>query len=145
MVAASKNARLGFTLIELLIVIGIIGGLMAILFPAINSTLKKIKKGNAATVIKQLKLGITSYQNQVGQYPTKLKDLVAKPRGDERVAKKWDGPYYGEEGGELPEDPWGAPYHYKVTQGAKHPYELYSYGPDGKGSPKDTWIDAWTQ
>jgi general secretion pathway protein G len=144
-IAINKNNRAGFTLMELLIVIMILGALMAALAPAINTALKKAKKGTAKAVLSNLKQGVIRFQGDVGKYPQKLKDLVERPKsGDERVTKKWDGPYYGEEGAELPEDPWGEEFHYKINQqGAKHPFELYSYGSEGKGSPKEQWIDVW--
>ena len=145
-ISVNGNNRSGFTLMELMIVIMILGGLMAMLLPGINSALKKAKKGNAKTMITQLKSGIVRFQGELNKYPTKLSDLTKRPKsGDERVTKKWDGPYYGdEEGADIPEDPWGEKFVYKVNQpGAKHPYELYSYGPDGKGSPKEQHIDVW--
>lgn len=144
--SVNRHSRSGFTLMELMIVIMILGGLMAMLLPGINNALKKAKKGNAKTMIMQLKNGIVRFQGELNKYPAKLKDLTTRPKsGDERVTKKWDGPYYGdEEGADIPEDPWSEKFVYKVNQpGAKHPYELHSYGPDGKGSPKDQWIDVW--
>ena len=142
MAIALKNTRSGFTLMELMIVIMIIGLLGGILAPAVNNALKKAKKGACKTLLLKLKHGISLYQGQVGQLPQTLKDLIKKPSGDR--AKKWDGPYGVEEGTDtVPEDPWNNKFHYKVTQGAKHPYELLSYGPNSKGSPKDEWISVW--
>ncbi|HLC06572.1 MAG TPA: type II secretion system protein GspG [Candidatus Babeliales bacterium] len=143
MAIALKNTRSGFTLMELMIVIMIIGLLGGVLAPAVNNALKKAKKGTCKTMLLNLKIGISRYQGEVGQMPATLKDLIKKPSG-ERV-KKWDGPYYGEEGIDaVPEDPWSNKFHYKITPPpAKHPYELLSYGPNGKGSPKDEWISVW--
>lgn len=146
MAIALKNNRSGFTMIELMIVIVIIGLLSGVLAPAINNALKKARKGTAKTTVMNIKNGITRYQAELAKYPQTLKDLIKRPKsGDERVTKKWDGPYYGEEGiEEMPEDPWGAKFQYKVAQpGSKRPYELYSYGPNGKGAPKEEWISVW--
>ena len=145
-IALNRNSRSGFTLMELLIVIMIIGILGGVLAPAVNNALKKAKKGTAKTAIMNIKSGISLYQGALGRYPAKLKDLVVRPKtGDEKVTKKWDGPYGFEEGTEdVPEDPWGEKFVYKINQpGSKHPYELHSYGPNGKGSPKEEWISVW--
>lgn len=143
--ALNKNNRAGFTMIELMLTIMILGGLMALLLPAINSALKKAKKGTAKTTMMTIKNGIMQYQTELSKYPTKLKDLVVRPKtGDEKVTKKWDGSYLGEGVEEVPEDPWGEAFVYKVGQpGSKHPYELYSHGPNGKGSPKEEQISVW--
>lgn len=142
MAIALKNTRSGFTLMELMIVIMIIGLLGGVLAPAVNNALKKAKKGTCKTLLLNLKNGIARYQGEVGQLPLTLKDLIQKPSGER--TKKWDGPYYGEEGiKKVPEDPWNNKFHYKVTAGGQHPYELYSDGPNGKGSPKDEHIGVW--
>lgn len=141
-----KNNRAGFTMVELMIVIVIIGLLAGVLAPAVNNALKKARKGTTKTMLMNIKNGINTFQANLARYPSSLRDLVKKPKsGDERVTKKWDGPYGFEEGTEeVPEDPWGNKFVYKLNQpGTKPPYQLYSYGPDGKGSPKEQWIDVW--
>jgi general secretion pathway protein G len=143
-----KNNRAGFTMIELMIVIVIIGLLGGVLAPAVNNALKKARIGTAKTALMNIKKGVISFQAELARYPSTLKDLIKRPKsGDERVTKKWSGPYYGEEGiEEMPEDPWGGKFHYKLNpQGSKRPYELLSYGPNGKGSPKEEWISVWDE
>jgi general secretion pathway protein G len=83
------------------------------------------------------------YKTNINSFPPRLKDLIDKPK-DERAAKKWQGPYIDKE--EVPEDPCNNKYHYKINaEGAKRPYELLSYGPNGKGSPKTEWISVWEE
>lgn len=135
-----RYARPGFTLMEILIAVMILGLLSALVGPAVMNIYKGQQKKAAKLSLGGFKKGITMYQMHVQAWPTTLKDLIKKPK-EERAAKKWEGPYIEEE--EVPEDPWGGKYVYKLTPGAKHPYELYSYGPNGKGSPKEEWIDAW--
>lgn len=146
-IAMKKNNRAGFTLMELMIVIMILGGLMAMLLPAVFGAMKKARKGTAKTTMMTIKSGIMQYQVDTSKYPAKLKDLVERPKsGDEKATKKWDGPYLGEGVTEVPDDPWGERFVYKLAQpgaASKHPYELYSYGPNGKGSPKEEHIDVW--
>jgi general secretion pathway protein G len=135
----------GFTLMELLIVIMILGILMGVLIPAVNNALKKAKIGTTETLLLKLKNGITLFHGEFNKYPNALKDLVERPKGgDEKVTKKWRGPYGLDEGEKVPEDSWGEKFYYKLTPPpAKRPYELYSHGPGGKGSPKEDRISVW--
>ena len=147
MAISVRNARAGFSLMEMMVVIMVIGLLAGMLVPGLNSALKKAKRGTTKSTLSTLKQGINRYKNDLNQYPETLKNLINKPKsGDERVMRKWEGPYVGDEGIEnVPEDAWDNKIHYKVTPPpAKHPYELVSYGPDGsKSSPKEEWVDAW--
>jgi general secretion pathway protein G len=73
----------------------------------------------------------------------KLRDVVEKPR-EEAVARNWaKGGYI--EGGELPQDAWREEFQYKRTPEGKNPYELYSYGSNGAGAPKEEWISVWNK
>lgn len=138
-----KHARAGFTLMEILIAVMILGLLGAMVGPALNNVYKNQQKKATKGSILGMKKGIDMFRNDVGQLPAVLKDLIKKPK-EERASKKWSGPYVGDETTtEVPEDSWGGKFMYKVTQGSKYPYELYSYGPNGKGSPKDEWITVW--
>lgn len=142
MINVSSAARKGFTLIELMITITIIGILGAILVPAGLNQLKTASIKSTRTNLLAIKNSITQYQLAVGQPPSRLKDLVKAP-ADEKLKKRWTGPYLGDKT-EVPEDPWYNAYQYKLNpSGAPHQYELYSFGPDGKGSPKAEWIDVW--
>jgi general secretion pathway protein G len=144
-ISAHKDARVrytrsGFSLMEIMIAVMILGLIMAMVGPAVNNAYKKAQKRTAKSSIVSFKKAIDEYQREVQQLPTKLKDLIQKPR-EERAAKRWEGPYI--EKGEVPQDPWGENFVYKLTPGGKKPYELYSYGPNKKGSPKEEWISVW--
>jgi len=137
----ARHARSGFTLIEILIVVAIMGALMGFFFGIVPRVTRAFNTYKVNATISEVKSGLTQYQLSVGKYPQKLKDLI-KPPKDETERKKWKragGPFLQE----LPIDPWGNKYVYKLTPGGKHPYELYSYGSQGPGSPKDDWITAW--
>lgn len=136
-----RYARAGFTLMEILIAVMILGLLGALVGPALNNIYKNQQKRAAESSLLGLKKSIQIYKDRVLKLPESLKDLIKKPR-DEQAAKRWEGPYV--EGEEVPQDPWGEPFKYKLTPGAKNPYELFSYGPNGKGSPKDEQISVWT-
>jgi general secretion pathway protein G len=141
--AQHRYVRQGFTLMEILIAVMILGILGAMVGPALNNIYKNQQKKTCKSSLKSFKDAISMYQMHIGQLPATLKDLIKKPR-EERAAKKWEGPYVGDENTtEIPEDPWNGKFVYKPTPGGKHPYDLFSYGSNGKGSPKDEWISVW--
>lgn len=135
-----RYARAGFTLMEILIAVMILGLLGALVGPALNNIYKNQQKRATEASLKGIQKSIQIYKDRVLKLPESLKDLIKKPR-DEQAAKRWEGPYV--EGDEVPKDSWGEDFKYKVTPGAAKPYELFSYGPNGKGSPKEEHIDVW--
>lgn len=58
-----------FTLIELLIVIAIIGILMSLLFPAVNSAIDAARKAQAKNDVVQIATAITAYETEYGRLP----------------------------------------------------------------------------
>lgn len=140
MTYAKRYARSGFTLIELMVVIAILGILAAVALPAYLRYQRQAQMQGARTTLRLLQSAITNYQTEIGQFPTTLRDLIRRPR-EERLAKKWEEPYLIRK--EIAPDPWKNRYNYKVTPTGANPYELYSYGPKGKGAPKAEWISVW--
>jgi general secretion pathway protein G len=139
--SSGKNLKQGFSLIELVIAIAILGILSAIVIPNFLSYLRNANISAAENTIKTLKQGINAFYSKSGEYPKSLEDLVKRPA--DVPAKKWGGPYIGGEEEEpvVPQDPWNIDYVYKLNpKGAKPPYQLYSWGPNGEGSPEDEWI-----
>ena len=135
----NKNAQAGFTLMEILIAIAIVGLLTTVglsLFNYLASSKKKV----AVMSLKTLDGALLQYYTQIGQFPEQLKDLVQKP-SDEAAARAWETPFV--KGKQALIDPWNRKYEYKLTPGTEHPYDLYSYGPNGKGAPKTEWISVW--
>lgn len=137
-----NHAKAGFTLFEIMIAIAIIGGILAILLPQIRNYLARAKTGTAKTELRVLQQGITLYREDIGRYPTRLRDLIKRP-ADPAIRAKWqEGGYWGGKKEES-EDPWSNRYQYKLTQGGRHPYELYSFGPKGRGAPREEHINVW--
>lgn len=134
-----KHARSGFTIVEMLIVIGIMSALLAILGPSYFAIQRRSKVKATSGSLRTLVLALEQYKEDMGEYPAGLKDLVKAPA--ELGEGQWLGPYIKSK--ETPKDPFGNAYYYTVTPGAERPYELASYGPNGKGAPKGEWIDAW--
>lgn len=141
MTSTQTSNRSGFTLIEILIAIAIIAIAGAIIAPNLINFLKGGKEKATKATLSSLQTILESYKEDTGQYPETLRDLTKKPSNQE-VAERWRGPYTKQ--AQLPVDGEGNRIQYKLTPGAEHPYELYSYGPKGKGSPKSEWIDAWS-
>jgi len=141
MMYARKQARAGFTLIELMIAIAVFAIIAVVVVPNVFSFLERAKMGRAKADLLAIKGAIVQYNLAVGKWPSRLKDLIQPPT-DEKDKAKWPGSFLDKK--ELPEDPWGSNYVYKVSPaGAENPYELYSYGKNGKGAPQGEWISVW--
>ena len=130
-VAAPMRMRIrkqrGFTLLELLVVLVIIGMLAALVGPRYFAQLGKSQVTVAHAQIDVFTKAIDNFRLDVGRYPTAeegLNALFVKPAN----ADKWGGPYLKRE---VPLDPWGHPYVYKIP-GAKSDYAVISNGPDNK-------------
>ena len=137
MVSTTKNS--GFTLMELVIGLIIVGLIAAIGIPVYQRFVERGKETATNENIRLLKSSIQLFQMDAGGYPTKLKDLEKRPT-DEKFKTKWRGPYIET----VPEeDGWSNPFVYKVTPGQKKPFELYSHGPNGPGSPKEERIGEY--
>ena len=144
-VKTKRYGREGFSLMEIMIAVMILGLVGAMVGPAMFKYFANAKKTTTTSTLKSVQSAINMYKMEVGQYPSKLTDLVQQPRGDDKNSKKWNGPYMGtEDNPVLPEDGYGNELKYKLTPGGKHPYELYSFG-ENENSPKEEWISVWDE
>ena len=122
-----RSEAAGFTLIELLVVVVIIGLLAGFVAPRYFSQVGKSEIGVAKAQIDALGKALDTYRLDTGHYPGSelgLKALVERPASE----PKWSGPYLRKD---VPLDPWGRPYVYKVP-GEKGDFDLLSYGKDGQ-------------
>jgi general secretion pathway protein G len=124
---APSLVHCGFTLIELLVVVVIIGLLAGFVAPRYFSQVGKSEVSVAKAQIDALEKALDTYRLDTGHYPSTelgLNALVQKPASE----PKWSGPYLRKD---IPLDPWGKPYVYKVP-GEKGDFDLLSYGKDGQ-------------
>lgn len=124
-----KNKQTGFTMMELLIVIVILGLLASLVAPKFFNKLGTAERSVAATQMSAFEVALDTYRLDIGQYPQTLEAL----RKSEHP--RWDGPYLPKD---IPLDPWGNPYVYKVPGEDGAPYILMSYGADGKQGGEDS-------
>lgn len=103
---------------------------------------KEAKIGIAKIQMRNISSGLDLYKLDNTNYPSTeqgLEALVTRPSGSPE-AKNW------REDGYLPRiplDPWGNQYQY-TSEGTEGPFNLYSFGPDGKkgGTGKDADISV---
>jgi len=125
---ASRRAGRGMTLIEILVVLVLLGIVMTIVAGNFIGQGEKAKADAAKIEIAQIGQTLDLYKLEIGRYPTTqegLQALITAPAG----VSNWNGPYWKK--ASLPKDPWGNEYKY-TSPGSKMPYEIVSYGADGK-------------
>lgn len=122
-----KNISHGFTLLELLVVVAIIAMLAGYVGPKYFAQLGKSEIGVAKAQIDALEKALDQYRLDIGRYPSSEQGLQAlnkQPGGE----TKWTGPYLKKD---VPVDPWGHPYQYRMPSANGKDYDLLSYGKDG--------------
>lgn len=133
MLKALKNQK-GLTLFEILIVVGIIGGLLAVIIPQVQNSNNRSKVGDTKIRMSNIVQNLTMYQSDCSNYPGSL-DALVKSDGS---CNGWTGPYLKD----IPKDGWGQPFHYESDG---NNYTLKSLGADkrdgGDGVDRDITQD----
>ncbi|MBM84954.1 MAG: type II secretion system protein GspG [Rhodospirillaceae bacterium] len=131
----------GFTLLELLIVLAILALIAGIAAPQLMNVLGSAKTNTAGIQIEKLSTALDIYRLDMGRYPDNkigLGALVEKPQ----AATTWNGPYVKKADQLL--DPWGNPFYYRHP-GQHGPFDLYSFGADGRegGDGEERDVKSW--
>jgi general secretion pathway protein G len=127
----------GFTLVEILVVITIIALIMGVVGPRVLNYLTESKVKAAKIQIESLGSALDLFFLDTGRYPTSSEGLTALVRRPGTMGA-WNGPYL--KGGNVPADPWGNPYVYRVP-GQNGAYDIISYGTDGQEGGTGTAAD----
>jgi len=132
------TASAGYTLIEMLVVLTIISLILGLVGPRVLAYLGESRVKTAKLQIESFGSALDLFYVDSGRYPTTaegLEALAARPSGVE----VWNGPYL--KGGRVPLDPWGHPYQYRSPVDHTPPYEIVSFGADGREGGTGTAAD----
>lgn len=112
----------------MLVIIGLLASLVG---PKLFTKVDSSKVQTAETQIKMLKGALEAMRLDTGSFPTTEQGLALlnKAPDDLKAKSRWKGPYLDED---VPVDPWGNAYVYRVPGPDGRPFYLYSLGADGK-------------
>lgn len=113
----------GFSLVEIMIVIVIIGLLASVVTVNVRGYLNRAKQSTAKQEISTIAHALETFNSKANRYPTNEEGLAIlyKPSSFFSDALLQNDP----------KDPWGHPYQYNCP-GAKEPFDVISYGADGR-------------
>lgn len=139
MTMKQANRSRGFTLIEIMVVMVILGLLVALVAPNIMGRGDEARVTAAEAQLRNISSALDLYRLDNSHYPSTeqgLDALVEKPSGSPEPSN-WNPDGYMNA---IPKDPWGNDYQY-VQPGSEGPYDLYSYGADGREGGKELNAD----
>ncbi len=124
-------------MLEMMVVLAIIALIAGIAAPRLMENFGRAKSKAAEIQMGTVKSAVQFFFLDTGRYPSEaegLEALVVAPNG----AKNWRGPYLDAQ--DL-NDPWGRKYTLRAP-GASQPFEIWTYGRDGKegGTSEDSDI-----
>jgi general secretion pathway protein G len=134
----SSSASAGFTLIEMLVVLTIISLVIGLVGPRVLGYLAESRVKAAKLQIESFSSALDLLYLDAGRYPTDSEGLDALVQRPSNVAI-WNGPYL--KGGRVPTDPWGHAYQYRSLAERSPPYEILSFGSDGREGGTGTAAD----
>lgn len=125
----NSKRQSGFTLIEVMVVIVILGVLAVLIVPNVMGRSEKAKVDTTKISLKGVAGALDQYKADNNHYPTEqeggLEALFKQPA----TAKNWlPGGYVKD----YPKDSWGNDIQYSQPGTDGRPYDLYSFGADGK-------------
>jgi general secretion pathway protein G len=113
-----RDDKDGFTLVELMVVLVIIALLATIVIINVMPAAEHAKTTAAQASVRTLEQAIDMYNLDNRRYPTTREGLQALLAG--RYLRR------------LENDPWGNPFHYKSPGDDGQPYQIASWGADGR-------------
>jgi general secretion pathway protein G len=135
---AASAASAGYTLIEILVVLTIISLLLGLVGPRVLSYLGDSRVKTTRLQIESFSSALDLFFLDTGRYPTSSEGLDALTQRPTNVTI-WNGPYL--KGGRVPADAWGHPYQYRSPTERTPPYEIVSFGSDGREGGAGTAAD----
>ena len=131
---SSEHLKRGYTLIEMLVVLTIISMIVGLVGPRVLGYLGQSRVKTARPQIESLSSALDLFYMDAGRYPTGAEglDALATRPGD---VENWNGPYL--KGSRVPLDPWGHAYRYRIVSDHQPPYEILSFGADGREGGAD--------
>ena len=127
---SDRKREEGFTLVELMVVIVIIGLLATVVVINVMPAQDTARKKKAEADIALLEQATEMYRLNRMSYPSGGEGLEALASGG--FIKR------------LPDDPWGNPYRYEAPGGSGRPFDIYSYGADGRAGGEGDDADIGT-
>ena len=139
--ATGMRRRRGFTLVEMMVVLTIIVMLVGIVSVNVVRFQARARTDGARIQLRQLQQALRLFYTDHGRYPTEAQGLEALVRRPDRPPVPSDYPEDGYlDSREVPRDPWGRPYLYVAPGRDGAPFEILTYGRDGR--PGGTGEDA---
>ena len=118
-------------------VLALMALLAGIVTVSVRPLLSRGKQNAARTEISNICSALESFYSVEGRYPTNDEGLAQLTQKTDRIPE----PLLAN----LPVDPWGRPYQYLQPGRNSRPYEVISYGADGRegGQGADADICSW--
>jgi len=122
--------RTGFTIVEVMAVIIIIGLLAAIVVKNFVGQTDKARVTTTKASLRSLDEAVIQFKMDTGRYPTEEEGLLVLIEAPSDVENYPEGGYLRTT--ELPKDAWGNEFEYIRNTESGKPYDIMSYGADGK-------------
>lgn len=136
---AIPDPEAGLTLIEMIVVLAIIALVAALIVPNVIGRPDEARVTVAKTDLRTISAALKMYRLDNGDYPTTEQGLAAlsKKPATAPEPRNWSAEGYL---AQVPVDPWGRPYVYRMPGAGGAGFDLSSLGKDGK--PGGEGLDA---
>jgi general secretion pathway protein G len=125
-----RQRQSGFTLVEIMVVVVILAVLGALVVPKLIENVDRARVARAQSDIRAIQTALDLYRLDNFKYPTTeqgLLALVKQPADPSITNYRAEGYLPG-----VPKDPWNSPYQYSSPGADGKPYEVLTFGRDGK-------------